>query len=119
MRTLEQVIADIADILREFPDRECLGEIHPSTRFFDDLGYASIDAIVLGEKIEQRYGQRFPFREFLRDLRGREELDIEVGELAAFVHRNLEPLTSPYNRASSSALGVNSAAHATGHHDTH
>ena len=90
MKTTEQVIEDLAGILRSFPDREYLGEIHSRTRFFDDLGFASIDAVVLAEKIQEYYRQEFPFREFLDELRKHEDIDIRIGELAAFVRRHLK-----------------------------
>jgi hypothetical protein len=36
------------------------------------------------------YGRRFPFHEFIADLRQRNVDDIEVGELAAFLHKHLQ-----------------------------
>ena len=90
MKTPEQVIDDLAGILRSFPDRENLGEINSATRFFDELGFASIDAVILAEKIQEHYRQVFPFREFLDELRSGQDIDIRIGELAAFVHRHLK-----------------------------
>ena len=42
--------------------------IEPETRFFADLGLASIDAVVLGEAIQQHYGRPLPFGELMADL---------------------------------------------------
>jgi acyl carrier protein len=85
----QSVLDDLICILRNFPRREYFGEIGRETRFFDDLGMVSIDAVVLGEKLEQRYGFKFPFSELLADLRDRQAEDIEVGELADFIHIHL------------------------------
>ena len=35
--------------------------IEPETRFFADLGLASIDAVVLGEAIQGHFGRPVPF----------------------------------------------------------
>ncbi len=82
----QSVLDDLVRMLRNFPGREYLGEIERRTRFFDDLEMVSIDAVVLGEKLEQRYGFRFPFNELIADLRERQAEDLEVGELADFIH---------------------------------
>jgi acyl carrier protein len=83
------VLNELVLILRNFPRREFFGEIDRQTRFFDDLGMVSIDAVVLGEKLEERYGFRFPFNELIADLRDRQAEDIEVGELVDFIHFHL------------------------------
>ena len=88
-RRLDDVFREIAQLLRNFEGREYSGEIGPHTRFFDDLGCASIDAVVLGEQLEQHFGQPLPFNELLMDLGQRGATDLEIGELAAFVHRHL------------------------------
>jgi acyl carrier protein len=85
----QSVLDDLVCILQNFPRREYFGEIDRRTRFFDDLGMVSIDAVVLGEKLEQRYGFRFPFNELIADLRDRQAEDLEVGELADFIHFHL------------------------------
>jgi acyl carrier protein len=85
----EQVLHDLAGILRNFHGREYSDEIGPHTRFFGDLGLASIDAVVLGETIEEHYGRKLPFHEFMAALGQRAARDIELGELAGFLHRHL------------------------------
>ena len=61
--TPDAILADLAAIVRRtFPDREYSGEVTPRTRFFADLGMASIDAVVLAEKVEEHYGRRLPLR---------------------------------------------------------
>jgi acyl carrier protein len=83
------ILHDLDGILRNFEGREYSGEIGPQTRFFADLGCASIDAVVLGETLERHYGRQFPFNEFLSDLGRRGAEDVTVGELASFIHRHL------------------------------
>ena len=85
----QSVVDDLINIFRNFPGREYFDPIDRRTRFFDDLGMVSIDAVVLGEKLEQRYGFRFPFNALIADLRDRQAEDVEVGELADFIHYHL------------------------------
>jgi acyl carrier protein len=85
----QSVVDDLVGILRTFPRREYFDEINRRTRFFDDLGMVSIDAVVLGEKLERRYGFTFPFGELIAGLRDRQAEDLEVGELADFIHFHL------------------------------
>lgn len=87
--TQEQIMHDLEGMLRNFHGREYSGPITPQTRFFGNLGLASIDAVVLGETIEEHYGRRIPFNEFMADLGRRAVRDIELGELVSFLHRHL------------------------------
>jgi acyl carrier protein len=89
--TFEQILHDLAGILRSFNGREYSGPITAETQFFADLGMMSIDAVVLVETLERHYGRKFPFNEFLAGLKQRGAGDIEVGQLAAFLHRHLGP----------------------------
>lgn len=88
-RSYDDVFREIAGILRNFEGREYAGDITPQTRFFDDLGCASIDAVVLGEQLEQHFGVSLPFNELLMDLGNRGATDLEMGELVGFVHQHL------------------------------
>jgi acyl carrier protein len=87
--TNEQIMHDVADILRHFNGREYSGDIGPDTCFFGDLGLASIDAVVLGETLEEHYGRKIPFHLFMADLGRRAVRDIQLGELVAFLHQHL------------------------------
>lgn len=88
-RTPEQIMNDVAGILRNFHGREYSGDINPDTCFFRDLGLASIDAVVFGETLEERYGSKVPFHLFMADLGRRAVRDIQLGELVAFLHQHL------------------------------
>jgi acyl carrier protein len=85
----EQVLDDLASVLRDFHGRTYTEPIVRTTRFFADLGLASIDAVVLGETLEQRYGRRLPFAELMAELGAREDRDLQVGELVEFLMREL------------------------------
>lgn len=86
----EQVLGEIVRLIREFDGREFYGPIEPATLFYADLGMVSIDAIVLAERIEERFGRKFPFRQFLAQLKEQDASDLSVGELADFLVDQLE-----------------------------
>jgi acyl carrier protein len=83
------VLADLARILSDFEGREYSGAIGPETRFFADLGLASIDAVVLGERLQEHYGHPLPFGELMADLGKAEDRDLTIGRLADFLVRSL------------------------------
>ena len=65
------------------------GPIDRETRFFADLGLASIDAVVLGEMLQEHYGRPLPFGELMAELGRREDRDLtRSGELAGFPRRD-------------------------------
>ena len=87
--TEPEILDDLARVFADFQGREYSGPIGPETRFFADLGLASIDAVVLGEALQAHYGRALPFAELLADLGRRADRDLRIGELAAFLHRHL------------------------------
>lgn len=90
MRTPEQIYRDLADVMaRAFPDRDFSVDVGPGTRAFADLGMASIELVVLGERLEQFYGRKLPYGLFLASLRDRGADDLAIGELVGFLQANL------------------------------
>ena len=89
MKTAELILADLAELLSDFQGREYSDAITAETLFFNDLGFVSIDAIVLGESLESHYGQPIPFQRFLKQLADENVQDIEVGRLAEFLAESL------------------------------
>jgi len=86
MRTADLVLADLAGVVRAtFPDRDYSATVGPHTRAFADLELASIDLVVLAERLEAFYGRRLAFGPFLKGLRDRGADDLELGELVAFL----------------------------------
>jgi acyl carrier protein len=63
--------------------------IDEHTRFFADLGLASIDAVVLGERLQEHYGRPLPFNELMGEIGRRTQRDLSIGELVAFLAANL------------------------------
>ena len=63
--------------------------ITEDTRFFADLGLASIDAVVLSERLQEHYGRSLPFHELMAEMGRRTERDLSIGELVAFLASNL------------------------------
>lgn len=81
------VLAAVLETLDELSgDWEYDGEITPDTRFIADLGVESLEIVVLGTLLQQRYGV-LPFARFLEEIGEREpaERDLTVRELVAFV----------------------------------
>jgi acyl carrier protein len=93
------LLADLARVFADFQGREYSGPIAPTTRFFADLGLASIDAVVLGETLQERYGRPLPFGELMADLGRREDRDLTLGELAAFLSKTLNQEDVPHAEA--------------------
>jgi acyl carrier protein len=87
------VLDGVLEMLGELSgDWEYDGLITPDTYFLADLGLESLDIVVLGTLIQQRYG-RLPFAEYLEELGQRpvEERDITVAELVEFVCEHRQP----------------------------
>lgn len=84
-----EILDDLRQVFRDGLGVEPIDPITPATRFFADLGLASIDAVVLGEELHKRYGRPLPFNDLLAELGGRAERDLTVGELVVFLQRNL------------------------------
>ena len=81
------VLAGVIGVLEHLADDwEYDDEITPATRFVEDLGLESLEIVVLGTMIQQRYG-KLPFAEFLEELGNRpvEERDLSVADLVRFV----------------------------------
>ena len=94
MTTDPVVLAEVLDLLGELAgDWEYDGVVEPKTRFVADLGLESLEIVVLGTMLQERYG-RLPFAEFLEELGNRpvEERDLTVAELVAFVCEHRQPM---------------------------
>jgi acyl carrier protein len=103
MTTEAQVLTDVLELMTQLAgDWESTEPITPDTALVADLGLESLDLVVLGTSIQQRYG-RLPFTEFYGEIGQRpvEERDVTVHELVAFVCRH---------RAQAPAAGVVSSA---------
>ena len=85
----EEILKDLTEILTGLTDWEYPGPITRETRFFADLGFESIDAVALGERIEGHFGRRFPWNEFYLIALG----EFQMGELVDYLRRHLDDST--------------------------
>ncbi len=83
------ILRDVADILANSLGVPPSTTIDEDTRFFADLGLASIDAVVLSEAIQDHYGRTLPFNELMADIGRRAERDMTIGELITFIGKHL------------------------------
>lgn len=89
MRNPDETLAALAGVVRAtFPDRD-FPDPDPGARVFADLGLASIELVVLAERLDAHFGKRLPFGKFLKGLRDRGADDIQLGELVAFLQQHV------------------------------
>jgi acyl carrier protein len=94
-----KVLDDVLALMTQLAgDWEYPGIVTPETRLLADLAMESLDLVVLGTSLQERYG-RLPFSEFLAEIGQRpvEERDVSVGELVAFVGRHSTRITEGGN----------------------
>jgi acyl carrier protein len=84
-----EILDDIIAILSEQTGASLAGTVNEETRFFADLGLASIDAVVLTEALQKHYERTLPFHELIAEVGRRSERDLEVGELVEFLAAHL------------------------------
>jgi acyl carrier protein len=85
----DEILDDIATILSNELGVQSSGSIDLETRFFADLGLASIDAVVLSEAIQNHFRRPLPFHVLMAEIGQRTERDLSIGELVAFVSAHL------------------------------
>lgn len=87
------VLAEVLDLIAQMADDwEYSGDVTEDTLFLTDMGLESLDLVILGTMIQQRYGQ-LPFAEFLAEIGQRpvEQRDVSVGELVAYICLHRRP----------------------------
>jgi len=62
--------------------------VRPESRLFTELGFESLDAVVLCTAIQEHYQTPMPFAELLAEI-GEQQRDLSIGELADFVDTHL------------------------------
>ena len=87
MKTADHILEDLAGILSNFQGREYSGTIDRETRFIGDLGFSSIDVVILGETLETYYDKKLPFGAFLSELAKKKVQDVSLGDLADFLYQ--------------------------------
>src|SRR5260370_14355775 len=92
MNAIDQasIMAEMLSVVSQLArDWEYSGEITPKSFLFADLGFESIDAVVLASHVQDHYQRQLPFPELLAELGRREVKDISIGELVEFIHYHL------------------------------
>ena len=86
----EQVLSDVLGLLDELSnDWEYEGTVTPETGLLTDMGFESLELVVLGVAIQERYKITIPFPEFLADLGERKVEDVFVKDLVQFIHQHV------------------------------
>ncbi|MFC7450883.1 phosphopantetheine-binding protein [Rhodococcus daqingensis] len=70
-------------------------EITGSTTFNDDLAMESIEFVALGEKLQQRYGERVNFVEFVADMDLDEIMAMNMDRLVSYIEQCLAHPSGP------------------------
>ncbi len=84
------ILTDVLNLMGQMAgDWEYDGDIGPETLLLAELGLESLDLVVLGTMIQQKYG-RLPFAEYLAEIGQRplESRDVSVADLVNFVSEN-------------------------------
>jgi acyl carrier protein len=86
----EVILTDVLNLLNQLArDWEYSGEITPDTLLFADLGFESIDAVILASFVQEHYGRPFPFPQLLAEIGQRQIKDLRISELVGFIHQHL------------------------------
>jgi acyl carrier protein len=70
-------------------DWDYSGEIGEDTLMFGDLGFQSLDAVVLGNTLQERFGRPIPFADLLTTIGQREINDVTIAEWVDFTYNYL------------------------------
>jgi acyl carrier protein len=94
----EHVRHAVINVLSQLASDWDYGEpITRETYLFGDLGFESLELVVLGTSLQERYG-RLPFTELLADLGQRPVQDLSVGELVDFIAQHSSTLAAQETR---------------------
>ncbi len=91
-RTRDQILTDVLALLNSVAqDWEFEGTVSEGTRLFGDLAFESLDLVILGAKVQEHFGQTFPFPELFAELGRRDVRDLTVGEWVDFIETHQKP----------------------------
>lgn len=87
MQTRTDILTEIGDLIREVLDEPDLDvPITRETSFQEDLAFESIDLVVLGTRLTERYGPGVNLPGYLADRSLDEIIALRVGDLVDRVH---------------------------------
>jgi acyl carrier protein len=84
---LDYILQMLGELTQDWDYPEPVG---PESLLFTQIGFESLDAVVLCTAIQEHYQTPMPFAELLAEL-GEKQRDISVNELADFVDTHLGP----------------------------
>jgi acyl carrier protein len=84
-----EILTELRQVFQEGLGVDPMSPIEPETRFFADLGLASIDAVVLGEAIQAHFERSLPYDRLMAEIGSRAQRDLEIGELVKFLKTHL------------------------------
>ena len=88
--TQDVILSDVLNLLNQLArDWEYSGEITSDTLLFGDIGFESIDAVILASFVQKHYGRPFPFPQLLAEIGQRQIKDLSIHELVGFIYQNL------------------------------
>ena len=102
--TKEQIHDYILGKLAELSqDWDSPTEIAQTSLMFSELGFESLDAVVLGVAIQEHFGCQLPFAELFAEL-GEQQRDLSVGELIDFVDRHITQVVREPQKVTANAM---------------
>lgn len=97
--TREQILADVLELLNSVvQDWEFEGQVGPATKLYADLAFESLDFVILGTKVQERFGRTLPFAQLFAEMGQREVRDLTIGEWVDFISRHVSapvPVPAP------------------------
>jgi hypothetical protein len=95
----EKILADVIELVPTVRDDAAhwgdQNQIAEETRLLGDLGWGSIEVVILATATQERYGGVFPFIEWWEEIGRQGGKDIAVREWVNFVHAQLNERSSP------------------------
>ena len=86
----EQVKAEVLNLLSAASDDwEYSGTITPETGLLGDLGFESLELVILGVSIQEHFKRTMPFPEYLAGLGEQQAKDVYVGDLIEFTYQHV------------------------------
>ena len=90
-KTRQEITQEILTLLAQLAsDWDYEGAIGVETYLFTDLGFQSLDAVVLGNSLQERFGQPIPYATLLATIGQQQFQDITVGAWIDFTVEHLQ-----------------------------
>jgi acyl carrier protein len=86
----DYVLQKLQELSQDWDNPASPADVSQASLLFSELGFESLDAVVLGVAIQEHFGCPLPFAELLAEL-GERRRDLSIGELIDFVYLHLSP----------------------------